>query len=92
MSTLSSKLLDDNGKVIRWPKKKRQDRPKILNYLHSKFDGRKKYTEKEVNNIIKKWICFSDFVLIRRELYDRCYLDRTIDGKAYWRLNKEDAE
>lgn len=52
------------------------------------FDKDKKYTEKEVNEIIRQNISFSDFVLIRRELFDYRFLDRLSDGSQYWRENR----
>ena len=52
------------------------------------FDKGRKYTEKEVNETIRQNISFSDFVLIRRELFDYRFLDRLSDGSQYWRENR----
>ena len=41
------------------------------------------YTEKEVNDFLKKWHTFSDPATLRRELYDFRFLDRSRDGRAY---------
>lgn len=41
--------------------------------------------EKEVNEIIKQCISFTDVELIRREMYELKYLDRLKDGSAYWK-------
>ncbi len=47
-----------------------------------------KYSEIQINNIIKQYHSFGDHVLLRRELYDKGFLDRTLDGRSYWRLQK----
>ncbi|MBU1142665.1 MAG: DUF2087 domain-containing protein [Firmicutes bacterium] len=46
------------------------------------FEANKKYSEKEVNLILKPM--FEDYVMIRRYLVDYHFLDRTTDGKEYW--------
>ncbi len=46
------------------------------------FENDRKYSEKEVNDILKPM--FEDFVMMRRYLVDYKFLDRTTDGKAYW--------
>ena len=78
-----STFLDENGKVKRWPKKK-QDKINVLNYLKEKFVAGKKYSEKEINIIIKEWHCFNDHALLRRELFNNYILNRTNDCKEYW--------
>jgi hypothetical protein len=47
-------LIDQNGRVIRWPKKK-DEKLEVLKYLNSKFENGRDYLEKEVNEIINKW-------------------------------------
>lgn len=78
-----STLLDDMGRVKRWPKKK-QDKINVLRYLQDKFEVGVKYSEKEINEILKEWHLFNDHALLRREMYDRYLLNRTIDGREYW--------
>jgi len=55
------------------------------------FEKNRKYSEKEVNEVLKPM--FEDFVMIRRYLVDYHFMDRTQDGKAYWLVvNQEDYE
>lgn len=54
----------------------------ILCMIIHYFEKDKKYSEKEVNEILKPM--FEDFVMMRRYLVDYNFLDRTTDGKAYW--------
>jgi hypothetical protein len=46
------------------------------------FEMNKRYTEKEINEVLKPM--FEDYVMIRRYLVDYNFLDRTTDGKEYW--------
>jgi ArsR family transcriptional regulator len=56
----------------------------ILNYLISKFEFNKNYTEKEVNIILRGFN--EDTAGLRRELVDAGMLDREGDGSRYWRV------
>ena len=76
-------FLDSDGKLIRYPAK---GRLKILSlfYLSSKLDAGKKYTEKQVNEVLNAWHCFSDWAMLRRDLCDRHFLGREKSGAFYW--------
>jgi hypothetical protein len=83
MDELLIRLLDAEGKVKRWPKKK-TEKDAVLHYIHEKIEKNKIYTEKEINEIILRWHSFNDYALIRRMLYDNFLLERTPDGRQYW--------
>lgn len=76
-------FLNARGVLTRYPQKL-SNRLKCLEYVASKIEKGKKYTEKEINNLIKKWQCFDDYVLIRRELIDFGHLTRKPDGSEYY--------
>jgi hypothetical protein len=78
----------DGDKVKIWPAK-RQMRLAVLEYLASKFELGKTYTEKEVDQIIDNFQTFSDHATIRRELFDNSFLNRDDYGTKYW---KEEAK
>jgi hypothetical protein len=81
-----SKYLDSEGRVTRWPGQKYvADRERILAYLATKFDMEKEYTEREVNATLIQFHTFADWALLRRELYERGYMNRDKDGSRYWR-------
>jgi hypothetical protein len=61
---------------------KEKNRIIILMTLISRFEKGRKYTESEVNGILKP--VFDDYTMLRRSLVDAHFLDRTTDGKAYW--------
>jgi hypothetical protein len=77
-------FLDREDRISRWPKKM-AEKSLVLDYLASKFESGRRYSEPEVNAIIRQWHAFDDIALLRRELYDTFRLDRTKDGRAYWR-------
>lgn len=54
----------------------------ILRQLIKNFREGVQYTEKEVNNLLKKF--YGDYVLLRRQLIDYGFMDRTQDGSSYW--------
>ena len=57
----------------------------VLNHLLSRFDSSRRYTEKEVNEILKP--IFYDHFLLRRSMVDYGFMDRIIDGSYYWVRN-----
>lgn len=81
-------FLDTDGKITSWPAKKAR-KILLLEYLASKFKMDRSYTEKEVNEIIKYWHTFSDWSLLRREMYNYGLFDRDSDGTNY-RLSKKE--
>ena len=78
------KLINEFDAVIRWPKKP-SDKEIVINFLATKFNSNKKYSEKEVNRILEKFHLFNDIPLLRRELISRRYMLRKDDGSEYWK-------
>ena len=79
------KLINELDKIVRWPKKP-SDKEKVIQFLSTKFEYEKRYTEKGINTIIDKFHLFEDIALLRRELVSRKKLDRTDDGSSYWKV------
>jgi hypothetical protein len=79
-------FLDAEGRVTRWPVRRYRaaGQKLILEYLATKFDVGRVYTEKEVNAILKQYHTFEDWALLRRELFEQGYLNREKDGSQYW--------
>ena len=75
---------DSEGKLIQYPSKKPM-RLIALSKIVDCFQYGKKYTEKEVNEIIRQNISFSDIELIRREMFQLKLMGRLKDGSEYWR-------
>ena len=79
-------LINEINQIIRWPKK-RLEQDKVIKWLSRKFDYKKKYSEKEINKIIKEYHDFEDTPLLRRELISKKYLARHDNGSEYWKIN-----
>ncbi len=75
-------FIDEENKLAMWPKKpvKKQ---LAVEYMASFFEKGKTYTEHEVNEILKSNSTFGDHVLLRRELFNRHLMNRTLDGREY---------
>ena len=74
---------DSNGKLLQYPSK-RPMRIIVLIKIVEQMEANRKYTEKEVNQIIRLNIAFRDIELIRREMYQYKLLGRLRDGSEYW--------
>ncbi|MGA8944116.1 MAG: DUF2087 domain-containing protein [Thermoactinomyces sp.] len=70
-----------DGPLFEFPKKEKR-KIAILNHLAKKFEPNRKYTEAEVNAILKK--VYPDYVTLRRYLIEYGFMDRTPDGSNYW--------
>ncbi len=79
--------LNRDGLVTQWPaKKKGQARDAILDYLTNKFEIGEKLTEKQVNELLNRWHTYDDPAYLRRALVDTGRLERTSDGRQYWKV------
>lgn len=89
------RLTDDQGRVTRWPgSKDTDDQMVVREYMASKFEAGRTYTEREVNEVLKQWHTFEDWALLRRELFMYKFLKRYKDGTQYWvnELEEETSE
>lgn len=71
-----------DGPLSDFPIRKEKRKVVILRHLSKRFDPQKKYTEKEVNEILKA--AYDDYVTLRRYLIDYGFMDRLRDGSQYW--------
>lgn len=74
---------NEEGKLTSYPSK-RPMRVIALIEIAEKFEAERKYTEKEVNEIIKDSIAFGDVELVRREMFQYKFIGRLRDGSEYW--------
>lgn len=77
---------DPEGKLLQYPSKKPM-RIIVLIKIAEQIDIDRKYTEKEINEIIRKNIAFTDIELIRREMFQYRLIGRLRDGSRYWAEN-----
>ena len=79
-------FLDTEGRLTKFPAK-RPMQTQALHYLAEKFEAGREYAEREVNTLLLQWHTFGDPATLRRELFDRRFLDRDPYGRSY-RLNE----
>ena len=75
-------FVNDDGRLTRWPVRQKVQRMAIA-YLATKFETSREYCEREVNEVLVEWHTFGDWALLRRLLFDWCYMDRESDGSRY---------
>ncbi len=71
----------DNGQLRVFPRKEKK-KIIVLTEICKNFRKNQRYTEKEVDRILKR--IFDDHVTIRRYLIEYGFLDRNTDGSKYW--------
>jgi DNA-binding transcriptional ArsR family regulator len=86
-------FVDEHGRVTTFSTKPKEQKP-VLAYLMDKFERGKRYSEREVTEVITSWLVpsksrFGNFVIdhvtLRRALVDEMGLQRAKDGSVYWR-------
>ena len=68
--------------VLKTFSSKEKNKLVILKVIAEQFEDSKKYTEKQVNEIIKA--IYSDYATIRRYLIEYGFMGRKSDGSEYW--------
>lgn len=79
---------DGEGRLVRWPKKFSL-RMICLWVMWSHIPARERMTEIEINMLLKRLHLFEDHALLRRELVDREFIERTDDGREYVRIEQQ---
>jgi len=77
---------DSRGRLLRWPTKYSVQKLAMW-VLWTLFDGRRIYTEAEVNQVLKDANAFGDHVTLRRELINHRLLARKSDCSQYRKLS-----
>lgn len=71
------------GKLKKFPLKEKQ-KLIVLKEIADRFEGKRKYDEKEVNQLLAS--IYHDYVLLRRYLIEYGFLARKADGSEYWKI------
>jgi hypothetical protein len=79
------RLFDAESRLARWPAR-RAEQVLALWCLWMAFDGKRRYSEREVNEVINRHHAFGDHCLLRRELVEAGLLARTPGGERYRKL------
>ncbi|OYU43015.1 MAG: hypothetical protein CFE44_20715 [Burkholderiales bacterium PBB4] len=75
---------DSSGRLVRLPNKLSVQQMAMW-WLWTRFASRRKYTEKEVNQILNAHHTFGDQATLRRELVNMKLLGRLSDCSQYWK-------
>lgn len=75
-------FLDAEGRLKQYPAR-RKPRLLALAHLASKFEAGRRYTERELGEVLDAWHTFGDRCLLRREMYDFGFLDRERNCSSY---------
>ena len=75
-------FVDEDGVLVQWPARRKVQRM-ALELLEGRFEVRREYSEREVNETLMDWHTFRDWALLRRRLFDWRYMDRESDGTRY---------
>lgn len=81
-------FLNEQGQLISLPAKNKKKLLAIW-YLAERIPARRTFTEAEINDAIDDQTTFRDHATLRRERYNHHLLDRTNDGKTYWKEETE---
>jgi len=84
-ATRLRRFLDEDGRLKQWPAR-RAIQLAALRWLATHFAVSRRYTQQEIDATIQDLHSFADWVFLRRELIDARLLDRTDDGRAYWKV------
>ena len=87
-ATISIKgYMDDQGRFTQFPGKRQKAKQAVmLETLVGKFDKGIKYSESEINDILNQYHTFNDPAILRRLMIGKGLLERTPDGREYWRI------
>ncbi|GGG17466.1 DUF2087 domain-containing protein [Paenibacillus abyssi] len=83
-AALLSKYFPDGpeGRLTGFPRKEKR-KLAILRHIASFFERKRRYTEKEVNQVLSRFY-EEDYVTLRRYLIEYGFMGREDDGSAYW--------
>jgi hypothetical protein len=76
---------DSRGRLLRWPTKFSVQKLAMW-VLWTRFDARRVYTERQVNEVLKSAHAFGDHATLRRELVNHRLLARKSDCSEYRKL------
>jgi hypothetical protein len=79
---------DGEGRLLRWPSKG----PHLklcLWVLWARIPSDRVLTEREINDVLKRWHLFGDHAVLRRAMFEAGLIDRTPDGRQYRRIEQK---
>ncbi|AFH61871.1 DUF2087 domain-containing protein [Paenibacillus caseinilyticus] len=77
-----------HGPLKRWPGKESL-RIRIAGLLAQRFEPHKRYSEKEVNDVLEQ--AWPDYAVLRRYMVEYGFMERKDDGSAYWLAEEKES-
>ena len=81
-------FFDGNNRLKSWPGKFGKQKT-ALGLIAEKFDADREYSATQVNEILNANHTFNDPAQLRRSMIEMKLLDRSQDGRKYWKVEKE---
>ena len=78
--SLLKNFLDEQGRLKAFPAKRKLQLCAV-EYLAERLEPGQ-YTEREINDLLRRWHTFNDPETLRRELYENRFLNRKRDGSV----------
>lgn len=83
----AARHFDDHGRLLRWPARHNLQQLSLW-VLWAGFPPRCSLAEAEVKTLLNSRHAFADDALLRRALCDHGLVSRTVDGRAYRRIER----
>lgn len=83
----AARYFDDGGALQSWPARFNLQLL-CLWVLWSRLPADVTYTEREISDLLRDWHEFGDHALLRRAMFEAKLVDRTVDGRAYRRIEQ----
>ncbi len=77
----------DGDKLKQWPGKYSK-KLLCIEYIAEKIEAGKEFSDAEIKEVLNEWHTFNDPATLRRELIEAKVLDRSPDGRLYWKVEK----
>jgi len=83
-----ARYFDADGVMKSWPARTNHQNLAMW-VMWSRLPPREQFTEIEISEMLDLWHGFGDRALLRRSMVDGRLVERTRDGRAYWRVERE---
>jgi len=84
----AERQFDTQGRLAQWPSKA-SIAELCLWVLWSRLPADETLDERGISRLLDGWNAFGDHALLRRALYDFGLVERSIDGRAYRRIDRQ---
>lgn len=83
-----ARYFDADGGLKSWPARTNHQNLAMW-VMWSRLPPREQFSEIEISKLLDLWHGFGDRALLRRSMVDGKLVERTRDGRAYWRVERE---